>query len=226
MPFAALAYVFGRAAMCWDRAWRSWGRPKLVGTTVKHEAQMPQAVGADEKITWRAGAEVVIPTTVGEGWVLGMSVAPEAPRDGWPRAYGECVAEAQAVFPDYQARSACPDGFHATRAAWRQLFPPLPLGLCFLPSRLKITERGRGALRRRGLERAWHVDQAVTQGQFSPRRRRLSEGARATLDRPVAEMVRKGGQPRADCTPAYACPPAARTTNAVERRHNPLARVL
>jgi hypothetical protein len=73
VPFAALAYVFGRDAMYWYRAWMSLGRPNLVGTTVKHAAQMPQDVVADEKITWLAGEEVVIPTTVGGGWVLGIS---------------------------------------------------------------------------------------------------------------------------------------------------------
>ena len=36
VPFEALAYVFGRNAMFWYRAWRSFGRANLVGTTVKH----------------------------------------------------------------------------------------------------------------------------------------------------------------------------------------------
>jgi hypothetical protein len=226
VPFAALAYVFGRDAMFWYRAWLSLGRPNLVGTTVKHAAQMPQDVVADEKITWLAGNEVVIPTTVGEGCVLGIGVAQEATSDGLQRAYGEFVAEAQAVFPDYQARSVCTDGFPATREAWRQLFPHLTLVLCFLHSLLKIKERCRGTLRRQVLERAWHVYQAVTKGQFSQRLRRLSEWASATLDGPVAEMVRKVGQHRADFTPAYDCPQAARTTNAVDRLHNHLDRVL
>src|SRR6266545_3760063 len=35
VPFDALAYVFGSDAMFWYRAWRSFGRPHLVGTTVK-----------------------------------------------------------------------------------------------------------------------------------------------------------------------------------------------
>ena len=34
-PFDALAYVFGRDAMCWYRAWLACGRPSLLGTTVK-----------------------------------------------------------------------------------------------------------------------------------------------------------------------------------------------
>src|SRR5262249_27224177 len=46
VPFAALAYVFGRDAMFWYRAWLSLGRPNLVGTTVKSAATMPQDLAA------------------------------------------------------------------------------------------------------------------------------------------------------------------------------------
>jgi hypothetical protein len=75
VPFAALASVFGRDAMFWYRAWLNCGRANLVGTTVKPTATMPQDLVADEKITWLAGTEVVVPTTVGGGCVLGISVA-------------------------------------------------------------------------------------------------------------------------------------------------------
>jgi hypothetical protein len=69
VPFEALAYVFGRETMFWYRAWLSCGRLPLVGITVKCRDKMPQDVVADEKITWLAGAEVVVPTTVGRGCV-------------------------------------------------------------------------------------------------------------------------------------------------------------
>jgi hypothetical protein len=226
VPFSALAYVFGRDAMFWYRAWLRFGRPNLVGTTVKHAAHMPQEVVADEKITWLDGEEVVVPTTVGGGCVLGISVAREATSDSLEEAYGEFVAEATTVFATYQARSVCTDGFKATREAWHRLFPQLTLVLCYLHSILKITERCRGALRRQVLDRAWRVYQAATKGQFSQRLRRLSEWARATLDGTVAEMVSKLCQHREDFTPAYACPQAARTTNAVDRLHDHLDRVL
>src|SRR4029077_9964192 len=78
VPFDALAYVFGRNAMVWYRAWRSFGRPNLVGTTVKQPSTMPQDLVPDEKITWLAGTEVVVPTTVGGGCVLGITVAEQA----------------------------------------------------------------------------------------------------------------------------------------------------
>jgi hypothetical protein len=226
VPFWALAAVFGRDAMFWYRVWRSFGRPNLVGTTVKRAETMPRDLVADEKITWLAGEEVVVPTTVGGGCVLGISVAVEATSDSLEEAYGEFVTEAQEVFPDYQARSVCTDGFKPTREAWRRLFPQLTLVLCFLHSILKIKERCRGALRRQVLDRTWRVYQAATKGQFAQRLRRLAEWAGATLDGGVAEMVHKVCQHRDDFTPAYACPSAARTTNAVDRVLNHLDRVL
>ena len=99
VPFTALAKVFGRDAMFWYRAWLQFGRPNLVGTTVKRSETMPQDLVADEKITWLEGAEVVVPTTVGGGCVLGISVAQRADSDTLKDAYGEFVAEATAVFP-------------------------------------------------------------------------------------------------------------------------------
>lgn len=226
VPFWALAEVFGRDAMFWYRAWLSLGRPNLVGTTVKHAAKMPQDVVADEKITWLDGEEVVVPTTVGGSCVLGISVAPEASPESLRKAYGEFAAEATAVFADYQVRSVCTDGFAPTREAWRRLFPTITLVLCFLHSILKIKERCRGAMRRHVLNRAWWVYQAATKAQFSQRLRRLAEWAQTTLDGSVAEMVGKMAYHRSDFTPAYDCPQAARTTNAVDRLHNHLDRVL
>lgn len=76
------------------------------------------------------------------------------------------------------------------------------------------------------LDRAWHVYQATTKGQFAQRLRRVAEWAETTLDGTVAEMVSKLCSHRPDFTPAYACPQAARTTNAVDRLHNQLDRVL
>ena len=157
VPFAALAYVFGRNAMFWYRAWLSLGRPNLVGTTVKRADQMPRDLVADEKITWLAGDEVVVPTTVGGGCVLGISVAAQATGAALQTTYGEFKAEATTVFPEYTPRSVCTDGFAATRDAWRQLFPQLTVVLCFLHAILKLTERCRGPLRRQVLERAWAV---------------------------------------------------------------------
>jgi len=226
VPFAALAAVFGRNAMCWYRAWLSLGRPHLVGTTVKPARGMPQDVGADEKSTWRGGAEVVVPTTVGGGCVLGISVAEHATSAELQTAYGEFKTEATAVFPAYQLRSVCTAGFHATRDAWRHLFPHATRVLCFLHALLKLTDRCRGGLRWQVLERPWYVYQAVTKAQFVQRLRRLGEWARLTLEGSLLQTLTKMTRQRDDFTPAYGCPQAARTTNAVDRVHKRLDRVL
>lgn len=226
VPFDVLAYVFGRNAMFWYRAWLSFGRPNLVGTTVKHVPTMPQDLVADEKITWLAGSEVVVPTTVGGGCVLGISLSEQSDSKSLQEAYGEFVTEASVVFPTYRVRSVCTDGFQATRDAWRQLVPQLILVLCFLHSILKLTERCRGTLRHQVLDRAWTVYQAVTKAQFAQRLRRLAEWARSSLDGSLAQMVEKMARHRDDFTPAYDCPQAARTTNAVDRVHNHLDRTL
>ena len=226
VPFDVLAYVFGRNAMFWYRAWLSFGRPNLVGTTVKYVTTMPQDLVADEKITWLAGSEVVVPTTVGGGCVLGISLSEQSDSKSLQEAYGEFVTEASVVFPTYRVRSVCTDGFQATRDAWRQLVPQLILVLCFLHSILKLTERCRGTLRHQVLDRAWTVYQAVTKAQFAQRLRRLAEWARSSLEGSLAQMVEKMARHREDFTPAYDCPQAARTTNAVDRVHNHLDRTL
>jgi hypothetical protein len=226
VPFDALAYVFGRNAMFWYRAWLSFGRPNLVGTTVKQATTMPQDLVADEKITWLAGTEVVVPTTVGGGCVLGVSVAQQTDSASLQKAYGEFVTEATTVFPTYRIRSVCTDGFQATRDAWHQLVPQVVLVLCFLHSILKLTERCRGPLRCQVLDRAWTVYHAATKAQFAQRLRRLADWARTSLDGSLAQMVEKMARHRDDFTPAYDCPQAARTTNAVDRVHNQLDRSL
>ena len=74
VPFDALAYVFGRDAMFWYRAWLAFGRPSLLGTTVKDPQKVPTDLVADEKLTWVARQQVYVPTTVGGGCFLGVSV--------------------------------------------------------------------------------------------------------------------------------------------------------
>jgi hypothetical protein len=78
VPFEALAYVFGRDAMFWYRAWLAFGRPSLLGTTVKDPQHGPTDLVADEKVPWVAGQEVDVPTTVGGGCFLGVSVGAAA----------------------------------------------------------------------------------------------------------------------------------------------------
>ena len=187
VPFSALANVFGRNAMFWDRAWLSLGQSNLVGTTSKAADKMPHDLVADEKITWLAGEEVVVPTTVGGGCILGISVAEQS--TSLQAAYGEFKTEATAIFPAYTPPSVGTDGVAATRDAERQLFPHLRVLLCYLHAIRKLPARYRGALRRQVLDHAWTVDHAVTRAQFAHRWRRLAEWARTTLDGSLAQTL-------------------------------------
>jgi hypothetical protein len=220
VPFDALASVCGRDAMFWYRAWLAFGRPSLLGTTVKDPQQVPTDLGAEEKVTWVVGQEVYVPTTVGGACCLGVSVVAAADTTALETGYGEFARAAQALAPAYHPRSVCPDGWKATREAWRRLFPTITLVLCFLHSVLKIRDRCRGALRHQVLARTWGVYQATTKRQFAQRLRRLAEWTPTPLNGAVAAMGLKMCHRRADFTPAYDCPQAHRTSHAVDRLLN------
>jgi len=226
VPFAALAYVFGRDAMFWYRAWLSLGRANLVGTTVKSAAAMPLNLLADEKITWVKGQEVAVATTAAAGCFLGVTVVAKDDTAGLQTAYDEFKQEAQQVFADYQPRSVCTDGWAATREAWRNLFPQIRLVLCYLHSVLKIAARCTGELRHEVMTRVWTAYQAETKAAFAQRLRRLHGWASQGLRGAVAEMVLKLCRRRRDFSVAYDCPGAARTSNGVDRLLNYLDRLL
>ena len=88
VPFDALASVFGRDALFWYRAWLAFGRPSLVGTTVKDPHQVPRDLVADEQLTQVAKQQVYVPTTVGGGCFLGVSVVEAADTVTLERGYG------------------------------------------------------------------------------------------------------------------------------------------
>jgi len=137
VPFDALAYVFGRDAMCWYRTEMALGRPAIVGSTVKQPEKLPQHVLADEKHTWALGHEVYVATTVGGGCILGATVTDAASADALEATYGEFAAEARALSPTYSPTTVCTDGWEGTQSAWRRLFPTVCIILCFLHSVLR-----------------------------------------------------------------------------------------
>jgi hypothetical protein len=98
-PFDTLAYVFGHNALCWYRAWLAFGRPSLVGTTVKDPRQVPRDLVADEQLTRVAKPQVYVPTPGGGGGVLGVSVVEAADTVPVEQGCGECAKEAQALAP-------------------------------------------------------------------------------------------------------------------------------
>jgi hypothetical protein len=215
-----LAYVFGRDALFWYRAWLACGRPSLGGPTVKDPKKVPRDLVADETLTRVAKQQGYVPTTVGSGWFLGVRVVEAADTEPWEQGDGACAKAAKALAPEYQARSVCTDGGEAARQAWRRLFPQITVVLCCLHAILKSQQHCAGPVRHQILDRAWQVSQAASKRQFAQRRRRLSAWTPLHLSGPVAQMVLKMGRRRADVTPASACPQAHRPSNAVDRRSN------
>lgn len=226
VPFEALAYVFGRDAMFYYRAWVSLGRNAVVGTTVKSAAKLPVHLLADEKHTWLGGERHYVATTVGDGCFLGVAVAAEASTAALQAGYGEFLAEAREVDQAYQPQTVCTDGWHATREAWSLLVPTVTLLLCFLHAVLKIEARCRGALRQQLRRRAWHVYQATTKGQFAQRVRRLREWASGELEGAVQATGLKLCELKEQFMLAYDFPAAARTTNGIDRLMDYQDRVL
>jgi transposase-like protein len=211
---------FGRSASYYERLLASVGRFQLVGTTVKQAGQLPTQLVADEKITWEAGREVLLATTVAQGCFLGAALASETSAAALEKAYGEFKTEAQDLAPGYTPETVTTDGFRPTRLAWQTLFPQMKLILCFLHGILKIAERCRGQLRHTVLDHAWRCYDATTAASFAQRLRRFDEWAQAHLSGAVLEMAQKLRTRRTDYQTAYAHPGAARTTNAVDRLMN------
>ena len=113
VPFAALASVCGRDALLWYRAWLACGRPSLLGTTVTDPQHVPSDLVADEQVPWVAGQAVDVPTTVGRGCFLGVSVVAAADTAALETGDGACAQAAPARVPDYHPRSVCTDGWRS-----------------------------------------------------------------------------------------------------------------
>lgn len=229
VPFDALAYVFGRNAMFWYRAWCALGRQSIVGSTIKDGSCLPEHLVVDEKHTSLGGERVSIPTTVAQGCILGASVVASASADELIEGYGEFAEEARDVAADYAPETVCADGWEATQTAWRAAFPAVAIVLCFLHSVIKMRDKCRknATLRKAVLDRAWDVYKATTRAQFSQRLRRLREWAEGTLvDGPLRTTVLKTCAKGPRFAVAYQYPGSARTSNAVDRLMNYQDRLL
>ncbi|MBO0719797.1 MAG: hypothetical protein J2P41_03190 [Blastocatellia bacterium] len=226
VPFSGLAYVFGRDASYWQRAFLQLGRPSLVGTTVKDPEKLPTHVVADEKVTWLNGQEVYVTTTAAAGCVLGAGLALVTTTEAFEAGYGEFKKEARELSKTYAPETVCTDGYKSTRLAWQQLFPQVALILCFLHGVLKVMERCTGQLRQQVLDRVWNCYEAQSHRQFSQRLRRLGEWGSQKLSGHLQEMVLKLQKQRPRYATAYAHKGAHRTTNAVDRLMNHQDRML
>jgi hypothetical protein len=226
VSFGGLAYVFGRDANFWQRAFLQLGRPSLVGTTIKDPEKLPTDLVADEKVTWLKGQEVYVTTTAAAGCLLGVGLACETTTEAFQAGYGEFKEEARELSKTYAPKTVCTDGYKSTRLAWQQLFPQVALILCFLHGVLKVMERCTGQLRQQVLDRVWNCYDAQSHRQFSQRLRRLGEWASEKLSGHLQEMVIKLRQQCPRYATAYDHVGAHRTTNAVDRLMNHQDRML
>ena len=123
VPFWGLTYVFGHNDMFWYRAEVSLGSFNVAGTTVKDPEKLPRDVLADEKHTWLNGERRYLAMTVGEGCILGASIAKSASQADLTKAYGVFAQEAKALKPDYTPFTVNTDGWSPAQKAWLYLFP-------------------------------------------------------------------------------------------------------
>ena len=221
VPCWALAYVFGRDAMYWYRLERGLGRFSVLGTTVKTPEALPRDLVADEKHSRLVGEKVYIATTAGGECILGASVANSASEAALTQAYGVFAKEAQALAPDYAPQTVNTDGWAATQAAWKALYPSVTVILCFLHAFLKVRDRATKALSEcfyQVSERIWEAYRAPSKASFAQRLRRLRDWANKQLpDSPMKDHVLDLSQKRALFSRAYDHQHAHRTSNLVDR---------
>lgn len=228
VPFEALAYVFGRDPMYWYRAYLAFGRPSIVGTTVKTAEKLPQDLLADEKHSRHQGQKVYITTTVGQECILGADLADNAGADALEKGYQTFKTEVREVAPGYQPTTVNTDGWRATQKAWLALFPAVTIVLCFLHAWLKIKQRCQRnqPLCQKLRQKVWHVYHAQTVAQFAQRARRLREWSQAQLTGIVQQKVLELCHNAPHFKNAFAYPSAHRTSNMLDRLMNYQDRLL
>jgi hypothetical protein len=221
VPCWAIAYVFGGDAMYWYRIVRSLGRLSVVGTTVKTANALPQDLVADEKHSRLGGQKIYIATTAGGDCILGASVADAASELALTRAYGVFAEEARVLTPEYAPQTVNTDGWPATQAAWKALFPTVAVILCFLHAFLKVRDRATKAMTHvfyQASERIWEAYRAPSKASFAQRLRRLQEWANQQLpESPMKNHVLDLCRKRALFSRAYDYQTAHRTSNLVDR---------
>lgn len=218
VPFWALARVFGHDAMFWYRLECGLGRCSVVGTTVR-QAAVPEHLVADEHHQPCDAQTVYIATTVGSGCCLGAEPALTAGTDDLTAAYGVFKDEARDVTPKYTPKTVSTDGWAATQAAWKALFPRVVILLCFLHGWLKIRDRAKH-LKETFVEisrRVWEAYHAPDRRRFGQRLRRLREWAIDHLKGIVLETVLALCQKRDRWSIAYRYPDGHRTSNMLDR---------
>ena len=221
VPFWGISYVLGRNAMYWYRIEKSLGRNSLVGTTIRNPEDLPEHLIADEKHTRILGEKVYVATTVGNGCVLGTSVATDAGEESLTTAYGVFKDEAQCVKPDYAPKTVNTDGWIATQNAWKTIFPYVFLIACFLHVYIKIRDRSKNKFKdiyEQVVSKLWDCYHAENKASFSQRVRRLYEwGKKTSIPSFMMGKIEKLRNNIASFSIAYDFPGSHRTSNMLDR---------
>jgi len=221
VPYWALAHAFGKNAMYWYRLETSLGRNSLVGTTVKSPDKLPRHLSADEKHTHLSGEKAYIPTVVGDGCILGVSVTESACQKDLEKAYGVFKDEARNLQPDYSPDTFNTDGWKATLGALKSLFPYSVLISCFLHIFISIRDRTRKKFKELFQEAAtklWDCYKAETKASFSQRVRRLHEWAiKSEIPTVMMNKIKKLRNKLPSFSIAYDFPNSHRTSNMIDR---------
>ncbi len=102
--------------MFWYRAYVSFGRNSIVGTTVKEADKLPTDVLADEKHS-RLKEKVYSPTTGAQECIWGTDIATDAGTKALTQGYQTFKTESQQLDPTYRLKTANTDGWPATQNA-------------------------------------------------------------------------------------------------------------
>ena len=221
VPCWAMAHVFGREAMSWDRLEQGVGRCSLVGTTVTTPERFPKDLVADEKQSGWKGERVSIATTAAQAGLVGASVAPSASQADLAKASGVFASDARPLDANEAPQTVKTDGWQATQGAWKALCTPSTVILCFLQAFLNIRDRATktlGEVLAQVQKRGWEAYHAPSKRAFSQRLRRLRQWAETAIPEgvmqsPTLDLCNK----RAQFSKSYDHPEAQRTSTRVDR---------
>ena len=229
VPYWAIARVFGRNAMYWERLMERVGHNSVVGTTVRQPEALPEHLLADEKHTHLCGEKAYVATTVAKDCILGVAMSPTAGQADLQDAYSQFKIEAQNVKHEYEPKTVNTDGWKATIAAWGNLFPACVRILCFLHAYIKIRDRGK-----RLKQTFFTISEMVWCGYHTVNREdfyaKVADLAIWTLDNltdgPALDAVLKLCMNANLYAIAYDFPQAHRTSNMIDRNMNDMDRFL
>ncbi|MBV8612104.1 MAG: hypothetical protein JO034_32270 [Singulisphaera sp.] len=225
VPYHVVQYCFGHNAMYWYRLEQSLGRNSLVGTTVRAPDALPPHLAADEHHAQLRGADAYVAMTAGGGCVLGMALSNTASEVDLTAAYGRFRDEAADVSADSAPETVNTDGWKATQAAWRALYPKVVVILCFFHGFLKIRDRCRKAFELHG--QVWEVYRATSAPAFRAAMESFRQWcAVRSWSGPIQEALEKLWSRTEEYVLSYTHPACHRTSNAVDRPMNALYRLL